>query len=146
MASRLRLQPLRLSIGWKVVWNSFYELDPPTDRKSGDWLYFSEDLLLLANTSARVLLDVSWRPYGRKGRFVLSVVNWLGVGEMPEQWERPMMQVRTRSRKRVVRQLDAWLDPDRDWAALKRRARDAQAEPLRVTYVRSQKLYEATVD
>ena len=38
---RVRLQPLRLSTGWKVAWNLFYELDPPRSMKSDATLYFS---------------------------------------------------------------------------------------------------------
>ena len=145
--AQLRLQPLRLSTGWKVAWNTFYEVDPPADRgESVDWLYLSEDLLLLANTSARVLIDVSWMPYGPRGRFVLSAVNWLGAGEMTEQWDRPLMQYRSRSRERIVARLDRWLKSEQDWVAIKGRARRRDVRPLRVTYVRNQKLYEAEAE
>ena len=132
-----------MGIHWKVAWNSFYELDPPADPDAVEWIYFSEDLLLLANTAARVLIDVSWMPYGPRGRFVLSAVNWLGHGEMPEQWDRPLIQYRSRSRERIAAHLDRWLDSERDWATIKKRATDSKAQPLTVTYVRNQKLFEA---
>ena len=139
----LRLQPLRIGIQWTVAWNSFYELDPPADRDSDNWFYFDEDLLLLADNSARVLVDVSWRPYGPRGRFILSAIDWLGAGEMPEQWSQPMMQFRSRSRERIVAYLDRWLDSSHDWLAVKKRAKAVDAQPLKVNYVRSQKLFEA---
>ena len=141
--SRFRLQPLRMGIHWKVAWNSFYEIDPPASRDGDEWLFLGEDLLLLANTSARVLIDVSWMPWGPRGRFVLSAVNWLGHGEMPEQWDRPLLQYRSRSRERIVAKLDEWLDSEYAWVAVKRTAAAKVAQPLKLSHVRNQKLFEA---
>jgi hypothetical protein len=140
------LQPLRISTGWKVVWNSFYEVDPPEEHDAIEWLYLSEDLLLLSNQQRRVLVDISWRPYGPKGRFVLSAINWVGAAEMPDEWAAPLMQYLSRSRLKIVERCEKWISDDMDWSAIKRKHKARAKEPLEQTYTRNQKLYEQEVE
>ena len=137
-----RLQPLRIGVGWKVAHNRFYELDPPRDWDNDvTTIFFTEDILLLQNQQRRVLIDLSWLPYGAKGRFVLSATDWVGDHEMPGEWERPMMQVRTRSPSRVVATLEEWLDDAFDWSAAKARRRQFRRRRMRVNAL--QQLYES---
>jgi hypothetical protein len=133
-----------MGTGWKVAWNQFYELDPPTDwERDVETVFFSDDRLLLQHQQRRILIDLGWLPYGPKGRFVLSAVNWLGDDEMPGEWDRPLLQLRTRSRAQVVQALDRWLDDDFDWSAVRRKHRPRRARPLKQSYVKRQKLYES---
>jgi hypothetical protein len=142
-----RLQPLRMGTGWKVAWNQFYELDPPRDwERDVETVFFSEDRLLLQHQQRRVLVSLDWMPYGPKGRFVLRAVNWVGDTEMPASWDRPLLQLRTRSRARVVQTLDRWLDDEFDWSAVKRKRPARNARNVRSpkqTCMRTQKLYES---
>ena len=136
------LQPLRIGIGWTVAHNGFYELDPPRDwERDSASLFFTEDMLLLQNQQRRVLIDLSWMPYGPKGRFVLYATDWVGAPEMPYEWERPLLQVRTRSRERIVKTLDRWLDEHFDWSAAKQHHRQKSRRKMNVTTL--QKLYES---
>jgi hypothetical protein len=84
------LQPLRMGTGWKVAWNQFYELDPPTDwERDVETVFFSDDRLLLQSQQRRILIDLGWVPYGPRGRFVLSAINWLGDDECPANGTAP---------------------------------------------------------
>ena len=109
-------------------------------------VFFSEDRLLLQHQQRRVLVSLDWMPYGPKGRFVLRAVDWVGDTEMHASWDRPLLQLRTRSRVRVVQTLDRWLDDEFDWSAAKRKrpARNRRhARSLKQSYVKTQKLYES---
>ncbi len=56
------LQPLRIPIGWEVVFNDLREVDPSPQAFAESWL--REDLLQLVNRRANALIDVGWYPEG----------------------------------------------------------------------------------
>jgi hypothetical protein len=144
---RPKLQPLRLSAGWKVTFNQLYEVDPPEDSEAEERFYFTEDLLLLSNQRQRVLIDVSWRPeISPKGRFYLSAINWVGDGDMPTEWSKPLMQFVSRSRLRTVERLERWAGEDTDWSAIKRKRKPQAKRPLKERYPKSQALYDQEGD
>lgn len=138
-----KLQPLRLGSGWKVTWNSFYELDPPTDPDAVEWIFFSQDKLLLSNQRQRVLIDLNWSPELKpRGRFYLSAIDWVGDEDMAHQWDEPLLQFASRSRVKIVERLEKWADEDFNWSIVKRKRQSKSVKPLGWSYARTQKLFE----
>lgn len=139
-----QFQPLRLSTGWKIAWNMFYEIDPPRRLDSEDAIFFQEDMLLLQNQGCRILIDVSWMPYGPKGRFVLSAVEWGPDDVMPELWSMPLLQFKSKARQKVVAKLEQWTREKFDWMKVRRDWRKGKSRiPLPPSYIRLQKVYES---
>jgi hypothetical protein len=59
-----------------------------------------------------VLVDLGWYPSHRpKGSFRLVAVQLYEQGErMSASWEKPLRELRTRSKRKVVATLEEWLD------------------------------------
>jgi hypothetical protein len=57
----LRLQPLRVPAGWRIDWNTLYEVDP-SDEQINAGYFGGSSLLLASHVHRRFLTDVGWRP------------------------------------------------------------------------------------
>ena len=97
------LQPLRISDGWKISFNSLFEIDPDASRIPDDhhsW-FFKEDLLQMEHPDRNRLLDVGWFPDGdlEHGEFALHVHegDWHG---------RQLHEYRTLERRLLVAEIE----------------------------------------
>mgnify|MGYP006140622703 FL=1 len=71
LADDVPLQPLRISEGWTVEYNTFYEVD--ADHPDA-WTLLSESLLQLTHQRRNRLLDLGWYPEGEPdGSFRLCI-------------------------------------------------------------------------
>ena len=60
------LQPLRISMGWVVEYNTLHELDPDSPFLSEEvrQQFFSQDLLQFHHPQSNRLVDIGWYPHG----------------------------------------------------------------------------------
>ena len=117
------LQPLRITSGWTIEWNTFMEKDPHPD----DMLDFSGSSLLHAfNQSSKRAINLEWRPEeDPDGEFILRVINLYEEYNSRTQkvdlngiWEAPHLELRSKNRSNIVAeierlmvQLDTYVDP-----------------------------------
>ena len=96
------LQPLRISTGWKVAYNMFWEYDPDTDGT--DYAHeLCEDLLQLSNNN--LLLDLGWYPHGDiEGSYKLYLVDV--TKESP--FESPLEVFVSKSKQEVIKRIEYW--------------------------------------
>jgi len=69
------LQPLRLTSGWTIEWNQFYEVDP-----SEETLHYldSSSLLHLQSDQRNRAINLDWKPENDvNGHYYLRVINLL---------------------------------------------------------------------
>jgi hypothetical protein len=113
------LQPLRIPSGWNVEYNTFSELDPKFRMHDDASWNFGEDMLHITNRPIQLLVDLGWYPAHRsKGRYRLKLVRLL-TDKDGADWDHPLEDLRTRSRRRVVAKIEEWLH--RDWSARAKR-------------------------
>lgn len=104
------LQPLRIPTGWSVRWNNFYDVQPAFHSHDSASFYFDEDMLLLVNEHQQIAVDLGWYPaFQSTGGFVLLAVRHIGEGSS-EDWGHPLRKLRTRSKQKVVREIERWLE------------------------------------
>src|SRR5258705_2985476 len=106
------LQPLRIPSGWSVKWNKFYDVEPKF--KSYDQLSwcFDEDMLYIINDWLQVAVDLGWYPsFKSPGSFGLVAVRLDEDASKPgASRESPLRKFRTRSKEKVVRTLERWME------------------------------------
>ncbi len=123
--SRPPLQPLRIPPGWRVEWNTWFDIDATEgDVREG---YFGGSSLFTATHEARRLyLDLDWRPEDDPGgEFVLKVhyTPWLRTERgrrrknMPvdRSTARLVYEFRSRDRLTTVREVEAALVGRAEW-------------------------------
>lgn len=98
------LQPLRLLPGWKITFNSLFEIDPAADQIPANhhsW-FLKEDMLQAEHQDRDRLLDVGWYPDGDldRGEYALHVHqgDWVT--------ERLLHEFRTRNRQSLVAEIE----------------------------------------
>ncbi len=105
------LQPLRITSGWNVEWNLFYEVDP--SEKTMHYLDASS-LLHLSNYNTMRAIDLDFRPENDlNGCFYLRVINLKKV-ENPKtkkidyegDWENLYFELTSKSRLEVVKEIE----------------------------------------
>lgn len=97
-----KLQPLRISPGWKVEYNMFSEYDPDTDGSEYAYELY-EDLLQLSNND--LLLDLGWYPHGDiNGSYKLYLVD--ETKESP--FESPLEVFVSKSKQEVIKKIEYW--------------------------------------
>ena len=96
------LQPLRISEGWTVKHNRFYELEPKGELKiagvtnDDGWLLFDQDLLQMEHSKRKVFLDLGWYPdEDPNGRFRVALIR-------DDDWENPLLRYETKDKTEIV--------------------------------------------
>ena len=119
------LQPLRIPPGWRIEWNTWFEIDPTTGNVRAG--YFGGSSLFMATHEARRLyLDLEWRPEDDPaGEFVLTVhyTPWLRTesgrrrknAPVDRSTARLVFEFRTRDRSMAVREVEAALVGRAEW-------------------------------
>ncbi|AOW21096.1 hypothetical protein [Urechidicola croceus] len=105
------LQPLRIIAGWKVDWNTFYEVDPTSETMH----YFEgSSLLQLSNYNLYRSIDLEWRPEKDvNGEFILRVIN-ISTSINPKtkkevydfDWEDLYLEFSSKSRKEIIEKIE----------------------------------------
>ncbi|RJX37661.1 hypothetical protein D3P09_22065 [Paenibacillus pinisoli] len=93
-----QLMPLRISAGWRVEYNQFFELDN----------ILAEDLLQLSNHKRFKILDLGWYPSNRtKGMYTINLIE-LSYDEEQQinNWSTPLYQFRTKDKQQIVYKLE----------------------------------------
>ena len=105
----IQLQPLRISTGWNVVWNQFFDIYPNPKIKvrglpNDDVLeLFNQDLLQLKNEKRKLLLDLGWIPEADpEGTYELTLVH-------SEDWDNPVATYKSKDKDNIVEQINLWL-------------------------------------
>lgn len=109
----IELQPLRITSGWEVEWNQFYEVDP-----SKETMHYldSSSLLHLNNEHARRAINLEWRPENDvNGHFILCVINLIkeidkkGVITYTGDWENLHHEFISKNRLDIVKEIERLL-------------------------------------
>jgi hypothetical protein len=108
------LQPLRITAGWNIEWNLFYEIDVTEESIH----YFdSSSLLHISNHNILKAIDLDFRPEKDiNGYFYLRVINLTAV-ENPKtkeidysgDWENLHFEFRSKNRIEIVEQIERLL-------------------------------------
>jgi hypothetical protein len=119
------LQPLRVPAGWRVGWNTLFELDPTEDNiRRG---YFGGSSLFSAiDEQSRLCIDLEWRPEDDPGgEYLLKVeyAPWERTEKGRRRKDLPLdfrsakvvYEFRTRERTTLVRELEAALNRRPEW-------------------------------
>ena len=120
----IALQPLRISNGWIIEWNTIYEEDPHSSANANGY-YTGDPNLFLAHHPRRMhAIDIAWRTPDdepRGGRYRLQVLRIVDDDPVPElrrchparkfefDWLKPIRVFETASREELVVELEAWL-------------------------------------
>ncbi|MBA4189498.1 MAG: hypothetical protein C0467_16035 [Planctomycetaceae bacterium] len=119
------LQPLRVPAGWRVTWNTLFELDPTPENVGRG--YFGESSLFSAvHEHLRLWLDVEWRPEDDPSgeyRLMVEYAPWERAERgrrrkgVPLEFKdsRVVHQFLTRERAELVRELEAAFVTRREW-------------------------------
>ena len=108
------LQPLRITAGWKIEWNLFYEVDV---TKEFIHYFDSSSLLHLSNQNILKAIDLDFRPEKDvNGHFYLRVINLTAV-ENPKtkeidydgDWENLHFEFKSKNRLEIVEQIERLL-------------------------------------
>jgi len=107
----IRLQPLRISTGWQIKWNTFYEIDPKEGLES---FFGGSSLLQLQNTHLKKYIDVEWRPeFNINGEYFVTVLNYIEnynpktfEYDIHPDWDKPYMVFSTKLRLELVAKLE----------------------------------------
>lgn len=105
----IQLQPLRISTGWNVIWNQFFDIYPNSKIKveglpNDDVLeLFTQDLLQLKNEKRNLLLDLGWIPEANPdGAYELTLIH-------NEDWVNPVTTYKSKDKDDIVDQINLWL-------------------------------------
>ena len=97
------LQPLRVSMGWVVEYNTLREIDPDSPSLPADVRrqFFSQDLLQFRHPRYNRLVDIGWYPHGDLAAGDYGLVVYEG-----DFRGRLLHEFRSRSRMATVAELE----------------------------------------
>jgi len=107
---KINLQPLRVSAGWNVEWNIFYEVNP--SKKNME--YFAENLLYITSNQKKRAIELQWKPEDNPdGEYVLKVINLeeefnssTNNFSLSGDWGNPHLIFRSKNRIEIVSKLE----------------------------------------
>ena len=122
---KIPFQPLRIPPGWRIDWNTLFEVDP-SEESARAGFFGGSSLFAASNEDLRLCIDLEWRPEDDPaGEYLLSVmyVPWertengrrrKGLG-LNFGNARLVYSFRTRARIELVRELEAVLMGRPEW-------------------------------
>ena len=119
------LQPLRVPSGWRVSWNTLFEVDPSEDNVRRGF-FGGSSLFAAVNEGLRLTLDLMWRPEDDAAgeyQLIVEYAPWPRTDSGRRRKDLPLSfadarlvyEFRTRDRLEVVRELEASLRTRSDW-------------------------------
>lgn len=107
--TNLNLQALRITAGWTVEINKFYEIDPigkVIELKVKDvyvndgWLLFEKAMFFAVHKRFKLKLELEWRPPCKpNGEFWLTLLK-------KDDWQNPIVQIQTKSKSEVIEKMN----------------------------------------
>lgn len=118
-------QPLRIPPGWRIDWNTLFEVDA-TEKNVRGGFFGGSSLFSATHEQQRLCLDVEWRPEDDpSGEYHLKVeyAPWLRTVRGRRRNDAPLdfsgarvvHEIRTSDRAELVRELEAALVARREW-------------------------------
>ena len=107
---KINLQPLRITAGWCIEWNLFYEVDP-----SKETMHYldSSSLLHLENHQLMRAINLDFKPEKDvNGDFYLRVINLTKIinkkGHINYEgdWENPYFELKSKNRLEIVQEIE----------------------------------------
>lgn len=99
---KYELQPLRLTSGWKIEFNSFTEYDVIKYGEE-DSFELCEDLLQLYNEKSNLIIDLGWyQNFDINGNYVLLLIKNFN-------WDAPLRKVVSKSKKEIKDYIEKWV-------------------------------------
>jgi len=119
------LQPVRVPSGWRIDWNTLFDLEP-TEENARRGYFGGSSLFLATHEQRRFQIDVEWRPEDDPGgRYEMRVeyAPWLRTdrgrrrkGPAPAFRDAELVhEFQTRSRAELVQELETWLLHCAEW-------------------------------
>jgi len=110
------LQPLIIPSGWKIKYNSLFEIEPSKNfvLENGPegftiWdIYFKQDLYQAENERRGILIDVGWYPENDpEGYYNISVVkSHYENKRIKYDWEHPLEEIQVKELKKLTNTLN----------------------------------------
>ena len=120
------LQPLRVTVGWRIEWNTLYEEDPTEPANAQGYYCGGVNLFLATHPARGRAVDVDWRADDQPtvGHYRLRVLRLVAVDqaaasrrkrgdEFEAEWQSPLHTFETGARPELVAELEAWLAGDK---------------------------------
>ncbi|NPC93896.1 hypothetical protein HOO54_17155 [Bacillus sp. WMMC1349] len=101
---QVNIHPLRITDGWSVHYNNFWEIDPKTlDSNDDCWFMFTDSLLQLHHQKSSITLDLGWNPnISHKGTYLVLVIK-------DSNWENPIHEFTSNDNKEVIEYIELTL-------------------------------------
>lgn len=102
---KVNIHPLRITEGWKVQYNKFWEIDPKTLESNDDrWFMFTDCLLQLHHEKASITLDLGWSPdISPEGHYLVLIVK-------DSDWQNPIREFTSNDYKKVIEFIEVSVD------------------------------------
>jgi hypothetical protein len=118
-------QPLRVAPGWRIDWNTLFELDP-TEENVRAGFFGGSSLFSATHEHMRLWVDVEWRPEDDPGgeyRLRVEYAPWERTAKGRRRKDQPLdfrgarvvHEFRTRIRAELVRELEAVFRGRPEW-------------------------------
>lgn len=118
------LQPLRIPPGWRINWNTLFEIDPTPESCAAGY-FGGSSLFMASDEQRRLFIDLEWRPEDDPAGsyfFKVMYVPWERTEsgrrrhvKLDRRQARVVFFCETRSRIELVRELEAALVGRPDW-------------------------------
>ena len=110
MMSEIELQPLRITSGWLIEWNLFYEVDPSDVTMQ---YLDASSLLHIENHQLMRAINLDFKQENdANGFFHLRVLNLIkttnkkGNINYEGDWEEPYFELKTKNRLEIVKKIE----------------------------------------
>jgi len=110
MMSEIELQPLRITSGWLIEWNLFYEVDPSDETMQ---YLDASSLLHIENHQLMRVINLDFKPENDANVFfnlrvlnLIKTTNKKGYINYEGDWEEPYFELKTKNRLEIVKKIE----------------------------------------
>ena len=108
--NEIKLQPLRITSGWLIEWNLFYEVDPSDETMQ----YLDPSSLLhIENHQLMRVINLDFKPENDANVFfylrvlnLIKTTNKKGNINYEGDWEEPYFELKTKNRLEIVKKIE----------------------------------------
>ncbi|CAM4447664.1 hypothetical protein [Paenibacillus tarimensis] len=100
----LNIHPLRITEGWSVKYNNFWQIDPKSLEHDDDrWFMFTESLLQLYHEKSSTILDLGWNPdLSPEGSYLVLIVKNM-------DWDNPIYEFESDDYNKIIQFIELQL-------------------------------------